>query len=62
MDPWYDLHSWSKQYRQEALREARERDLVEQATTSRSPRSGRTRANRIREHAPSLLRTAHLTQ
>ena len=58
MDPWYDLHSSSKQYRQEALREARGGDLVEQPTTSRSPRPGRARANR----ALPLLRAAHLTQ
>ncbi len=62
MDPWYDLHSWSKQYRQEALREARERDLVEQARTSSSPRSGRSRANRVRTQALSLLRKAYLAQ
>ena len=62
MDPWYDVHSWSKQYRQEALREARERDLVERARTSNSPRSGGSRVNRIRKHALSLLRTAHLVQ
>ena len=62
MDPWYDLHSWSKQYRQEALREASERSLVERARTGDSPLSGRSRANRIRKHALSLLRAAHLTQ
>jgi hypothetical protein len=28
MDPWHDLHTWSRQYRQEALREARERPLA----------------------------------
>ncbi len=62
MDPWYDLHSLSKLYRQETLREAMERGLVEQARSSRSPRSGRARANRIQKYAPSLLRTAHLTR
>ena len=29
MDPHYDLHSWSKHYREEALREARTRHLVQ---------------------------------
>jgi hypothetical protein len=62
MDPWYDLHSWSKQYRQEALREASERSLVERARSDASPHAGRSRANRIRKHALSLLRAAHLTQ
>ena len=34
----YDLHSWSKQYREEALLEARKRHFVEQARASRKPR------------------------
>jgi hypothetical protein len=62
MDPWYDLHSWSKLYRQEAQREARERDLVEQARTSDSPRSGRSSVNWIRKQALPLLRKAYLAQ
>jgi hypothetical protein len=38
----YDLHSLSTQYRQEALREARKRHLVERASVGREPReSGR---------------------
>ena len=36
----YDLHSWSTQYRQEALREARKRHLVEQAKGNRRPHTG----------------------
>ena len=55
MDPWYVLRTWSEQYRQETLREARERDPVERARTSSSPHSGRSRANRIREIHRSLL-------
>jgi hypothetical protein len=62
MDPWYDLHFWSKQYRQEALREARERDLLKQAGTSRSPHSSGTRANRIRENTLALLRKVYVAQ
>ncbi len=38
----YDLHSWSKLYREEALQEARRRHIVEQAKVGREPRqSGR---------------------
>ena len=36
----YDLHSWSKHYREEALREASKRHLVEQANGNRRLRSG----------------------
>jgi hypothetical protein len=45
----YDLHSWNLEYREEALRQARERSLADQA--SRSPR-----ANRFQENMLSLLR------
>ena len=62
MDPWHDLHTWSKQYRQEALREARERDLLKQGSASRSPHSARSRAKRLRESTLLLLRKAHLAQ
>jgi hypothetical protein len=38
----YQFHSWSTQYREEALREANKRHLIEQARTDREPReSGR---------------------
>jgi len=33
MENLYDLHSWSKHYREEALQEARKRDLVQRATS-----------------------------
>jgi len=31
MDPMYDLHSWSKQRREEAMREAQRRSLAKRA-------------------------------
>ena len=34
MDPLYDLNSWSKHYREEALREAQERHLQQGRTDS----------------------------
>ena len=41
MNNSYDLHSWSKQYREERLTEARVRHLVERARASRDPRGAR---------------------
>jgi hypothetical protein len=35
----YELHSWSKHYREETLRAVRRRDLVEQANGNRMQRS-----------------------
>ena len=37
--PYYDLHSWSKLYREEALQEARVRHLTHWAKAHRRPRS-----------------------
>jgi hypothetical protein len=34
----YDVHSWSKLYREEKLAEARRRHLAERARTGREPR------------------------
>jgi hypothetical protein len=39
MNNLYDLNSYSKLYREETLRVARRRDLVEQANGNRGPRS-----------------------
>jgi hypothetical protein len=36
MDPMYDSHSWSKQRREEAIREAQRRSLAKQGKGDRS--------------------------
>jgi hypothetical protein len=41
MDSVYYLHSWSKQYREERLTEARVRHLLERARASRELRGAR---------------------
>ena len=41
MNNSYDLHSWSKQYREERLTEARVRNLVERTRASRELRGAR---------------------
>lgn len=38
----YDVHSWSKEYREEALREARKRHLANSARAARRRLSGRS--------------------
>ena len=43
----YDLHSWSKHYREEALREARARDLIRPTRSSGAEHLSGTRAARI---------------
>jgi hypothetical protein len=42
MDPLYDLHSWSKHYREEALREAQERHLLQRERANGQPMSMRS--------------------
>jgi hypothetical protein len=53
----YDLHSWSKNYREEALQQAQTRNLVERARTSREP-SGLRRVGLAWSNALTLLRGA----
>jgi hypothetical protein len=43
MESLYDLHSWSKHYREEVLGEARKRDLLARARLGRRRRFGRSR-------------------
>ena len=38
----YDVHSWSRQYREEALRETRARHLADSARAARKRSSGRS--------------------
>ena len=38
MDPMYDLHSWSKQRREEAVTEAQRRSLTKRAKRNRGTR------------------------
>lgn len=43
----YDLHAWSKYYREEALKEARERHLAEHARADRKQRCGQSRVGLV---------------
>jgi WD40 repeat protein len=42
MDPLYDLHSWSKHYREETLREAQQRHLLQRKRADGQPISMRS--------------------
>jgi hypothetical protein len=56
MDSVYDLHSWSKQYREERLQEARVRHLLERTKASRDPRGARRSGLSTRRNPRALLR------
>jgi hypothetical protein len=43
MDPLYDLHSWSKHYREETLREAQKRHLQQGTADSTKEVKGMTK-------------------
>ena len=62
MEPWYDLHSWSKQYREEALQEAQRRYLVEQPKLKYALRAVRANATLAWKSLVSLLRGVGLSQ
>jgi hypothetical protein len=51
----YDLHSWSKHYRQERLAEASKRHLVERARRNRERRTGWGRMGLTWANVLSLL-------
>jgi hypothetical protein len=61
MDPWHDLHSWSKQYREEALQETHKRHLTEQANGKYSLRPQRVSASSAWRSLVSLLRGVGLS-
>ena len=60
MDPWYDLHSWSKHYREEALGEARKRDLVARARVGSQRRFGRSRVGLAWANVLSMVHRVRL--
>jgi hypothetical protein len=54
MDNHYDLRSWSKLYRQEALKEARECHLAAQVRASRKQRFRRSLMDLVRATRAAL--------
>jgi hypothetical protein len=63
VDCYYDLYSWSKERREEALREARTRRLAKQVRANRRAlRSGRPSVNLTWESVLALLRGARLSE
>ena len=51
----YDLHSWSRHYREEVLREVRPREVINSTPSGGGVSSGRARATRIWLSILSLL-------
>jgi len=62
MDNLYDVRSWSRLYREDASREARERHLIELARTRRGTRTGpdHTSLSFVRRSLLPLLRRTRL--
>jgi hypothetical protein len=56
MDPMYDLDSWSKQRREEALREAQRRSLAKQGKGDRNTHFGLGRVGSALSAVLGLLR------
>jgi hypothetical protein len=54
----YDVHSWSKQYCQERLQEARSTRLEERLRENRKARSGRGSVSLALAHVLALVRGA----
>jgi hypothetical protein len=57
----YDIHSWSKDYREERLAEASRRHLVERARDSQEPR-GSVRLGRSWRNPLALLRRTEYSE
>jgi hypothetical protein len=56
MDSLYDIHSWSKQHREEALREAQRRSLAKQGKGARRTPVKQDGVGYALSSVPSLLR------
>jgi hypothetical protein len=56
MESLYDLHFWSKQYREEVLAQARKQNLFDRARVGRQRRFGR---NRVGLAWASVLSVVH---
>ena len=58
----YDLHSWSKRYREEVLREVQAREIIRSTKSGGSVPSGWARATRIWPSLLSLLGRTELVE
>jgi hypothetical protein len=61
MNTYYDVHSWSKLYREERLSEAQARRLIEQARRNLAPRSLRDHASLAWSSVVSVVRSLSLS-
>jgi hypothetical protein len=58
MNNYHDIHSWSRQYREERLREAKSRRLERRLREERNERSGRSSLSLAFASVLSLVRGA----